>query len=366
MKTLKTVSLLLIFSLIPLSVFAAPSENSITDEIPYAANDGNIAPYSYTKMENFSEADAKAAGVPDGYAGYVMKLTGGNSSIGLTIDFSDKKIPISIVKALHMRVYYPDVTKEVRISTDAGRSWELRYAASKPNTWDDVTLEASQMKKLCNADGTVGKFGFGFRLYDGNLNKIAYIDCIYLELVESDGKAPVITYDGATEITMTAGKPLVSGATAYDEGEDRDIPVVAEWEDGALDENGFPKEGVYTCYLVAKDSFGNRSEIKLNVTVKAKDTEAPVINFACDEINTVAGCLPALGITATDNEDEITVEQIWSDGALDKTGRLTEGVHVLTLRAADRTGNATEKTVKVNVYAEFKTSKPIVDESGIN
>ena len=362
MKLLKFISFVLIFAMLPLYVFAAPSGSGITDEIPYTAFDPSVDPYSYSKMECFEE-DGASAGVPEGYTGRVMKLTGGNSSVGLTMDFSDRQIPLSIVKALHMRVYYPKVTKEVRITIDAGHSWEMRYVAAKPGEWDEIVLDASQMSKLCNSDGTLGKFGFGFRFYDGNFNTVVYVDCVYAELVDSDGVPPVITYDGETEITMTAGKPLVTGATAYDEEEKREFPVVAEWEEGALDENGLPKKGVYTCYLTAKDSFGSRSQIKLTVTVTDKDVEAPVINFKSGVINTVKGCIPALDITASDNEDDVKVEQSWSDGAIDENGRLTEGVHELKLKTADLTGNATEKTVTVNVYAELKTDKPLIDES---
>ena len=147
-------------------------------------------------------------------------------------------------------------------------------------------------------------------------------------------------------MTTTEGRPLVIDATAYDAEEERSVPVRLRWQDGALDEDGLPVKGDHTCYITATDGFGNRAEIQLNVTVKDRDTEPPVINFACGEINTVAGCIPVLGVTASDNEDEVTVRQIWSDGALDGSGRLTEGVHELKLAASDLTGNTTEKTVK--------------------
>ena len=96
-----------------------------------------------------------------------MMLESNYGASGITVDFSDRSIPLSIVKALHMRVLYPKEVKEVRITVDAGVSWELRHVASKPGEWEDVTLDASGMTKLLNEDGTLGKFGFGFRYLDG-------------------------------------------------------------------------------------------------------------------------------------------------------------------------------------------------------
>ena len=225
----------------------------------------------------------------------------------------------------------------------------MRYNATKPDEWNDIKLSGADLSKLANEDGNLGKFGFGFRYYDGNFNTISYIDYVEVEFENADENPPVITYDGKTEITMTEGKPLVLNASAYDNEEKRDIKVWLVWEDGALDENGLVVKGKHVCYLTAKDGFGNKAEIKLDVTVTDKDTEAPVINFSCTEINTVKGCIPALKITATDNEDEVKVIQTWSDGALDKAGRLTEGSHELTLTATDLTGNKTETVIKINV-----------------
>ena len=348
MKIRKIIACILVLSTLPLSVLASPASNGVTDEIPYVERDTNIAPYSYRKMEIFTESDAKG-NVPEGFTGYVMKLTGDNSSSGITVDFSDREIPLSVIKALKMRVYYPSVTKEVRITIDKGVSWVMRYVASKPDEWNDITLEGAELSKLANTDGNLGKFCFGFRYYDGNFNTLSYIDYISVEYVNADTEPPVIKYDGKTDITMTEGKPLVLNASAYDNEEKRDIKIKQVWSDGALDGNGYPVKGNHVCYLTAKDGFGNVSEIKLNVKVTDKDTEAPVINFRCTEINTVAGCIPSLYITATDNEDNVTVVQTWSEGALDKAGRLTEGAHELKLTSEDLTGNKAEMIITVNV-----------------
>lgn len=356
----KILSLLTALSLFPSGVIAA-SDGGVKAEIPYTDRDPKISAYSYDKMDVYTKDNAPND-VPEGYEGYVMKLTASSSS-GITVDFSDRHINPSVVKALHMRVYYPDTTKEVRITIDAGYSWVLRHQANSPGRWEDVTLSSqSEIKKLCNASGELGKFGFGFRFYDGKGTSVAYIDTVRVELVESDGVPPVITYDGPHDISMTAGKPLVTGATAFDEYEGRAFPVVAEWSDGSLDGNGLPVEGEHVCTLSATDSFGNRSEIKLNVKVGARDTEPPVINARFDRITTAAGCIPALGLTATDNEDDVSVTETWSDGALDAAGRLTAGEHTLTLTSADLTGNKTEKTVSVTALDSFVLPDGVISE----
>ncbi|MBP5209112.1 MAG: hypothetical protein J6330_11735 [Clostridia bacterium] len=65
-------------------------------------------------------------------------------------------------------------------------------------------------------------------------------------------------------------------------------------------------------------------------------------------IDTVAGAYNALRFEATDNCDDVTVIQNWSEGALDRQMRLTEGTHTLTLTASDLSGNSTEMTITVN------------------
>lgn len=348
MKIPRIISVLLTFSLLPLCALASNQTDGVKDEIPYTPHDAKYAAYSHSKMDVYTEGDAPED-VPRGFSGYVMRLEGENSASGITVDFSDREIPASIIKSLRMRVYYPSVTKEVRITIDAGLSWVMRYEAKKPDEWNDITLEGAELSKLMNGNGNLGKFGFGFRYYSGNFNTVSYIDFVSVEFTETDTNPPVITYDGKTDVTMTAGKPLLLNATAYDEDEKREVNVKTVWEDGALDGDGLPVKGVHVCYLTAKDSFGNKSEIKLNVTVTDKDTEAPVINFGCTEINTVTGCIPALKFTASDNEDDAAVIQRWSDGALDRSGRLTQGEHELTLSSTDLTGNKTEMIIKVNV-----------------
>ena len=159
----------------------AAGQEEIKGEIPIAAHDPKTSAYRYSKMDIYSQEEAVEAGVPFGYSGYVMGLTG-DSAVGITVDFSDRNIPLSVVKALHMRVYYTDKQREVRITIDAGVSWVMRYEAKKPGEWEDVVLSnPSELKKLANDDGMLGVFGFGFRNHDGTRGSTAYIDEISAE-----------------------------------------------------------------------------------------------------------------------------------------------------------------------------------------
>ena len=325
------------------------ADNGAKSEIPYADNqDKATSPYWYKTMSVYSQEEAKAASVPAGYSGYVMKLTGDSAS-GITVDFSGRNIPVSSVKALHMRVYYGADTKEVRISTDAGTSWVLRYNAEKPDQWDDVVLsDANELKKLANSDGRLGIFGFGFRNLDnGSTNNVAYIDEIRAELKVDDDIPPVFRYDGPEHIDTTEGKPFVLDITAWDEQENAEFPIEYIWDKTATDGEGGLIKGDYQLTLRATDSCGNTAEKKLTVTVGEKDTVAPVIDCDFRTVKTVTGAYARLEFKATDDRDNVKVVQTWSKGALDDLDRINEGTHTLTLTASDLTGNTTTITITV-------------------
>ena len=322
------------------------------EEFCYAPHAQGIAPYKFNTMNIYTDFEAEMIDLPEGYTGYVMVLNGG-PELGFTVDFSDLHILLTSVKALHFRVYYPANTKEVRATIDGGHGWTMRYVAKSPDTWDDVVLDdMTQLKKMCNDDGTLGLFGFGVRFLDGTgRDNTVYIDAIEVELIPGDDVPPVLTYDGPTEINWTAGKPLRVDATAYDEYEKTAMPITYEWDEGALDADGLPKEGDHVCAICSCDSFGNKSEIKLTVHVGPADTEAPKIAFRAVKIKTYAGTrVDSLVIPATDNTDAVTTVNEWSEGAIDVFGHLTAGTHTLTVTSTDLTGNTS--TITVTVEAE--------------
>ena len=364
MRGLKTVSLLLCAVLLLTAFPAARAQGSVTDEIPYTVNDiSGFTAYTYNSLEIYTEEDGAAAGVPAGFTGCVMKLSHRDQT-GIAVDFTNRKIPLSIISALKIRIYYPSNTVQagngVRITKYKSSDWAQLSAPDCPDEWTTLTVtDRSVFQYLCNEDGYLAKFGFGFRFGNGN-SGTCYIDYIIVETKPDDGVAPVLTYNGETDITTSAGKPFTVNATAYDDYEQRSVPIDYEWSDGALDADGNLTQGNHTCTIFAVDYYGNRSEgIVINLTAGAPDTTAPTINFDLTEIYSVVGCVPVLNVTASDDKDEVTVKTVWSSGALDSRGRLKQGTHTLTLRASDLTGNTAEMTVTVYVRSEFSSNKPV-------
>lgn len=350
MKKLRFFCVILCMSLILGSVGlrSASVADGVKSEIPYAdKRDTKTSPYWYKEMKIYGHDDAAEAGVPFGYSGFVMKLVD-DTSAGITVDFSSRHIPVSTVKALHMRVYYGEKQREVRITVDAGVSWVMRYVAAKPGQWDDVVLsDPNELKKLANDDGTLGIFGFGFRNYDGTRNSTVYIDEIVAELKEGDKIPPALSYDGPDVIKTTEGKPFSIPVTAWDEQEKAYFPIRYVWDKEAVDGDGKLVKGEYELTLSATDSYGNTSEKKLKVSVGDRDVTPPVISFTCKQIRTVAGAYVRLDIGAEDDFDDVTAVNTWSEGAIDRQGRITEGTHTLTVTAADLTGNTATHTVTV-------------------
>lgn len=317
-------------------------------ELPVAKKRDTVtSPYWYNRMKIYTADQALEKNIPFGCSGYVMELTG-DSSVGVTIDFTPFEIPVSIVKSIHMRVYYGTEQREVRVSIDAGYSWVLRHEANTPGQWEDVYIkEESALKKLADEKGNLAVFGFGFRNQNDTRNSTVYVDCVEAVLFDSDGVPPVIKYDGPETIVTTAGKKPLFPVSAYDEQEKHEFPVDCIWEPACLDENGLMTKGDYTLTFRTSDSYGNTSEKKVRVSVVDRDDEPPVIHFGAGTINTYAGALPVLSFNVTDNCDDPVVTLEWSEGALDSRGRLTPGTHTLTVTAMDLTGNSSQKTISI-------------------
>ena len=336
-------------------------------EIPYVTNDvPDFLQYVSSPLNDvYTEVNGAAAGVPAGYTGYVMKLTN-SAATGLAVDFTDQQIPLSVINAVNIRMYYPDAIKEdtdapgIRLKyNQSGTTWKL-YHPENPGQWTVLSVtDRSVLAKLCDGDGYLSKFALGFRFND-SVSHSCYIDYVSVDIKPDDGVAPVITYTGSADIATTANKPFVINASAYDGYEERAIPIDYAWSSDPFDANGKLTEGVYTCTMSATDYYGNKSDdIVLNVTVGPQDTQAPVIGFDLTEVYSIAGCAPVINVSVTDDHDDVALQIIWSVNALDARGRLTQGDHTLTLRSSDLTGNTAEKVVNVHAGTEFVTTKPV-------
>ena len=323
------------------------------DSIPYTSYIEGVSIYDGT-VQDMTADEAAENGVPAGYSGNVLKVSSKNPRFGMTFDPTGLNIPIGLIEYISFRVYMNVSTNALRISNCGATEW-IVLANLTPGAWVDYTISADgsgfsnshKMGSLADEDGNLGIFGIGTKYESGNY--AFYIDSISVKLKDDDGEGPVLNYSGKTDVLTSCGKVFDPGIIAYDELEDREVALVYEWSEGALDGDGKMLEGEHTCRVSATDYYGNTSYLDLNVTVGPPDVEAPEILFFTDEIYVSVGTYYRMLPIAMDNYDDVKVVEEWSEGAIDFGGRLAEGVHTLTLTATDLSGNKTVKVVTVYV-----------------
>lgn len=323
------------------------------DSIPYTSYIEGVSIYDGT-VQDMTADEAAENGVPAGYSGNVLKVSSKNPRFGMTFDPTGLNIPIGLIEYISFRVYMNVSTNALRISNCGATEW-IVLANLTPGAWVDYTISADgsgfsnshKMGSLADENGNLGIFGIGTKYESGDY--AFYIDSISVKLKDDDGEGPVLNYSGKTDILTSCGKVFDPGIIAYDELEDREVALVYEWSEGALDGDGKMLEGEHTCRVSATDYYGNTSYLDLNVTVGPPDVEAPEILFFTDEIYVSVGTYYRMLPIAMDNYDDVKVVEEWSEGAIDFGGRLAEGVHTLTLTATDLSGNKTVKVVTVYV-----------------
>ena len=325
----------------------------------------------------------ETAGIPKGFSGEVLSVVSDVTNRGITLDFSSNKIPTVLVDSITFRVYVggdgipSDGYPEVRIpKPNQDGQWSMRYPfADKTDSWQEIVLKEDNgsffqdaNKEYFNTlskDGYLNKFELSIRHNGSSKNTTFYIDSIKVGLVENDGVAPVISYNGADTIEIAKGQNLNIEANATD-AQEGEVGIEYEWADqSALDEYGAPIVGTHTLYLVARDYFGNEAKQAITVIVLEPDTLSPTLDIRVDTVYAKIGASVLLEFSATDDRGSVTVTKTWSNGALDSREKLTEGTHTLTVTATDASGNKTEKTVTFIVSAEGDSSNVIVDEQDI-
>ncbi|MBQ8410010.1 MAG: hypothetical protein IJY39_14205 [Clostridia bacterium] len=352
------VALLLILSMLLTSMPVYAADGVGKDEIPYGDFSGSNILYKYDTFDMMTEAEAKAAGVPEGYSGYVLKITAKQNGVGIALDLSH--IKVKDIEKITFRVYCPATTKSdgVRLTNSSTSSWIMLANPGKTEQWVDIVLDESSnfntdeksFDVFDDGNGYCKVVNFCFRFTGAN--EAAYIDSITVELKAPDTVPPVITYEGEKTVETTAGRVFTPDLTAYDAYYDTNITPEYIWSEGALDADGLLTVGTHTCTVKATDPAGNSSELTLTVKVGEKDATAPTVSWAPETVYACVGMRPVLNVTATDDRDQVQAELIWSEGALDSRGRLVEGEHTLTVSSTDLTGNKTVKQVKVIVTAE--------------
>ena len=344
-------------SYITLNVTVLYDESVITlDTIPTTGYIPDVSIYDGTST-HLTASEAEANGVPQGYTGGVLKVSGSSDRFGTTLDFSSLVIPVGLIEKITMRVYFRDSSNAIRVSDHGATDWMV-LAAATPNTWMEYTLTASgggfsnnyKIKDFANDDGNLGIFGLATKT--SSQDRSFYVDEIVIHLKKNDGTKPVISYNGDTNVLTSSGKPFVLDATAYDALDERYVELKYEWSNGACDSDGNLNKGEHTCRVSATNYYGNTSYIDLNVTVGDPDVEAPTIHFEARDVYVMAGTYYRCDILCSDNYDKLTVSETWSAGAIDFGGRLNIGEHTLTLTATDLSGNSTTIVVYVHVLAE--------------
>ena len=358
-KIILSLILTVVLMLSLVTVYAADNNGYYTfedgmgkEEIPYGEDDKIGTRYGYSSFKMMNEEQAAAAGVPAGYSGWVLALGGGTNGISIGLDLTD--IKVDDIERITFRVWCPAGTKTdgVRITHDSSSTWIMLANPGATEQWVEVVLDRTQNFNTATKNFSVFDDGNGYCktvnfCFRGSNLGTAYIDSITVEL---DKTAPIISYEGGTEIITTAGKTFSIDATAYDWKDNENVQPEYIFSEGAVDGNGLLVEGEHTCTVKFTDKAGNSSTLDVVLKVQSMDTTAPVLGKIPDAIYATAGMRPVLTVTAEDDRDgEVTPTLTWSEGAFDGRGRLTVGEHTLTVTAIDSTGNKTEKVVTVIV-----------------
>ena len=318
----------------------------------------NLGYFGAGEIIRYTEEEATAAGVPAGFSGDVLKVVGKGSetNMGVLCDFSHLNSPTSVINSITFRVYVAndantaDAYPEIRIPKPYyNGEWTMRYYDIKNHIaeWHDVVYSGSL--DSISKNGYLDKFEVALR--HQNITDF-YIDSIKINYVE-DTTAPVITYTGKENVTISEGQKLNINVSAYDAVQGN-IDIEYIWADPSrLDENGNPLSGEHTLTIRATDFFGNHSERTITVTVSTPDTTAPVINLPTESITVKTGTIPLISVEVYDDRDDITPTYTWSAGALDSKGRLTAGTHTLSIIASDYSGNTTTQKITFIVSKLF-------------
>ena len=360
-----------------MSTFAQSPTKQLRDfvcDYSAEAKDGYYLNYGSTSVTKLTSAEADDRGVPAGYTNDVLLVEHNNTSMGILLDFSSLKLPYKLIKSLTFRVYVcddgllEDDYPEVRIIKPGSGSWVMRFNVKKQtNQWVDVTLDcdggnfqSGRNFSDLSVDGLLDRFELSVRANQGET--YFYIDSISYTLL-SDTTPPVMQYDGEPALYFPTDAKFELPISAYDDEEGRALEVQYTWSDpNAMRLDGTLNKGCYTLTAIATNFTGLSSTLTFTVVVGDEDTTPPMIAIDVTEMHLPIGTVPMLSPVATDDTGYVKINAYWSQDALDSTGRLTEGIHLYTIRAADLSGNESVKTVIVYVSSEASLGDYVIDE----
>ena len=358
-------------------VKATAAEASDFDCSYSVSKDKPYLQYGSSEIITYTAQEAAAAGIPEGYSDTVLSvkpISSTASGCGILLDFSAWDVPTALVKELSFRFYIGESEKntdgkpQLRIMSPVTGQWTYQPGdtASIAGEWATETVKNQNhlFNTLADTEGHLDKFELSLRVAE---HVDFYIDSVKLTLVGNDGIAPEITCD-SDAVTVSLGAAFELDAFAYDEQDDCVKPLEYVWESGVeLDENGLPTApGDYSLTLHAVDYFGNASTKTITVTMTEPDLEAPVVHLNFTEMYAQVGMIPTLNFEVTDNQRVASVSRVWSKGALDENGALTEGTHTYTVTALDDSNNKTVHKITVYVTSTEPEYDNVIDEETLS
>ena len=338
----------------------ADSSRISIDTIPHVQGgfkhgDGNTYGGTLTRYT----AEDLPTGAPTDFAGGLTELRSTSNRFGFYFDPTELAIPVDLIESITVRIYLLEEGSNVfRMAFPAATDWLVLHDPGKSG-WCEYTIYADgrgftngnlpKISTLRNTDGNLGAFGIAIKYPTSSTEDVCYIDGITVNLKKDDGIAPEIYYDGETSIRTSMGKPFVLDISAYDVAEERDIPLLYSWSEGAIDDNGILQKGEHTVLISATDYYGNKRSITLSVSVGDPDVTSPTICITVTDVYATVGSLYRFNVTAIDDYDKVTVVEAWSEGAIDTYGVLRAGEHTLTLTVTDLSGNKTTHMIRFHV-----------------
>ena len=155
-------------------------------------NNGQFALSQYSGLAYEVVDGATESGLPAGYEGTVLKITGQKYSF-VGVDFSAKQIKASDVESIVVRGYSPDYTSADEFRTiDTGLVKYVQYGpgAYDMSTWCDVSLNAESITQMTDGNGYLSSLYLG--LCDkGTVSAYFYIDSITVKMKEAVTITPV-------------------------------------------------------------------------------------------------------------------------------------------------------------------------------
>ena len=197
----------------------------------------------------------------------------------------------------------------------------------------------------------IGLYNEVYNVMDASGNPAATVTRVIYVVTDADQTAPVITINGANDLTIEVGTPFVDlGATALDNKEgDLTAAIVTT---GNVDENLL---GVYTITYSIQDNQGNASSKVC--TVRVVDTQVPIVDNASADKSTACWTVEvqlqnifADITTASDNYNSLGSGLTFTASPASPQGGAAvdtrfQGTTSVTYTATDESGNITTQCV---------------------